>query len=401
METITTSRKSPAWLIVLATLSALGPVSIDLYLPAFSAIKQEFGAGVENSLAAYLFGVAVGQLVYGPVSDRFGRKPPLYVAMALYIGGSLACSFASGMTQLIVARLVQALGGCAGMAIARAVVRDSYEPRHAARAFSTLMMIGAVAPILAPTLGGWIVRMAEWRVVFWVQAAFGLALLLGIYAVLPETRDAARAAPLRFSGALRNYLVLLKDRQFIGNTLIGACAIATIFCYISGAPTVLTETYGISPHDFGWIMSLSGLSFVFANQLNLRRLRRHSPRAILRVAVWMPVLLGGATAIVLSLFALPVALVIALQLGMFVAIGHIVPNVAAEALAQRGEDAGAASALMGSVQSLGSTAAGFAVAAANDGSMRTIAVLMGLSGALMLLVRLTLLAPTKHLEILR
>lgn len=382
--------KPPAWLIVLATLSALGPVSIDLYLPAFSAIKRELGAGVENSLAAYLFGVALGQLIYGPLSDRFGRKPPLYVALSLYVIGSLACSVASGMGQLVAARLVQALGGCAGMVIARAVVRDSYEPRHAARAFSTLMMIGAVAPILAPTVGGWIVRVADWRLLFWVQAIFGAALLLAVYWVLPETRETRHAAPLRVLGVLSNYLLLLKDRQFIGNALIGTCAIAVIFCYISGAPTVLTESYGIAAHDFGWIMSLNGLCFVIANQMNLRRLRRHSPRAILRIAVWLPMLIGLITVAALNLFAVPVMLVIALQLSMFVAIGHIMPNVAAEALAQRGEDAGTASALMGSVQSVGSTLAGVAIAAANDGSMRTIVVLMTVSGALMLLVRLML-----------
>jgi DHA1 family bicyclomycin/chloramphenicol resistance-like MFS transporter len=294
------------------------------------------------------------------------------------------------MTQLVLSRLLQALGGCAGIVIARAVVRDSYEPRNAARVFSTLIMISAAAPILAPTVGGWIVQVGNWRIVFWAQATFGAVLLTAIHFVLPETRQAGHTAPLRVSSTLQNYLVLIKDRHFIGHVLMGTFAVATIFCYISGAPIVLTETYGISAHSFGWIMSLSGLSLVLANQLNIFRLRRHSPRAILRVAVWMPLLLGIFTVTVLSLFALPAAWVVLLQLSTFIAIGHILPNVAAEALAQRGEDAGTASALMGSVQSLGSTAAGFAVAAANDGSMRTIAILMAVCGALMLLVKLTL-----------
>lgn len=377
--------------MLLGALTGLGPVSIDLYLPAFSLIEHELGQGVESTLAAYMFGVAVGQLIYGPVSDRFGRKPPLYVALLLYVVGSMACAFAGGMTQLAIWRFVQALGGCAGIVIARAVVRDRCEPHEAARAFTTLMLITAVAPIVAPVFGGWMVRVAGWRWAFWAQAILGAILLLAIHFILQETH-AGRPHPLRLRSVLLSYRALLHNRRFLGHALIGAGAIATLFCFVAGAPTVFTETYGLSPQHFGWLMALNGLGFVVASQLNLRQLRRQSPAAILRKAVWAPLLLGSGSVLLLSFFAdMHLALIVALQLGMFIAVGHVAPNVAAEALGtQRGENAGTASAFMSSLQSFGSTLAGAAMAAMNDGSLRTLMILMTVGGVCMVVAYLTL-----------
>lgn len=387
--------RSSGWLVLLATMTGLGPVSIDLYLPAFSAIERELGRGVENTLAAYLFGVALGQLVYGPVSDRYGRKPPLYVALILYSLGSIACAFAGGMPQLVMWRFVQALGGCAGIVIARAIVRDRCEPREAARVFSTLMLITAIAPVLAPACGGWLVRVASWRGAFWVQGAIGVLVLGAVHFVLEETHSARRTQTLRLQNVLGDYLSLLKDRQFMGMALIGSFSIGIIFCYVSGAPTVLTGTYGLTAQQFGWLMGLNGVSFVFASQLNVRRLRRHSPAAILRIAVWAPLLLGVGILATLSWFAVSLPVTIALLLSMFIAIGHIAPNIAAEALAHRGENAGTASALLGSLQSVGSTLAGAAMGAMNNGTVARIALLMAIGGALMLLMHLSLVAPRR------
>lgn len=377
-------------------MTGLGPVSIDLYLPAFSWIERDLGKGVENTLASYLFGVAVGQLIYGPMSDRFGRKPPLYVALTLYMLGSVACAFAGSMTQLILWRFVQALGGCAGIVIARAIVRDRCEPQQAARAFSTLMVITAIAPIVAPACGGWLVRIADWRAAFWLQGAIGASVLLAVHFVLEETRDARLAPPLRLQGVVQNYLGLLADRQFMGYALIGSFSIGTIFCYVAGAPTVMTGSYGLSPQQFGWLMGLNGLSFVLATQLNLRRLRTHTPGAILRVAVWAPLSLSLALVVATSLSTLSLALILCLQLSVFMAMGHIAPNIAAEALAHRGENAGTASALLGSLQSMASTLAGVAMGAMNNGTVRNIALLMSIGGLLMVLSHVLLVPRARH-----
>lgn len=362
------------WLLLLGALTGLGPVSIDLYLPAFSLIENDLGQGVENTLAAYMFGVAIGQLFYGPISDRFGRKPPLYVALTLYVLGSLGCALADSMTALILSRLLQALGGCAGVVIARAVVRDCCEAHEAARVFSTLILITAVGPIVSPVLGSFIAAAGSWRTLFHLQAAAGVVLLVLVHFSLKETGQRGSALSLRKVAA--TYADLLRDRSFAGHALLGACAIAVIFCYISIAPTVLTASYGLSSLQLALLMGLNGMSFVVASQFNLYRLRVHSPAAILRVAVWVPVIFAGATLLANLHTPSELWLLVLLQVGIFIGTGHIGPNATAEALAHQGSRAGAASALLGSIQSVGSTLAGFATAFFSQGGVHAMALLM-------------------------
>lgn len=389
--------RSATWLMLLGAMTGLGPISIDLYLPAFSLMKQDLGTGIENTLASYLFGVAIGQLVYGPVSDHFGRKPPLYVALTLYCFASLGCALAGNMEGLVLWRFIQALGGCAGMVIARAVVRDSCEAHEAARVFSTLIMITAVGPIIAPLLGSYITTLGNWHVVFYVQAGFGVGLLVAMHWLLEETHDPKHTHALKISTALRSYLLLLRDRDFVCYSLIGAFAIATIFCYISSAPTVLMVSYGLSPQQLALLMGAGGLSFVVASQFNLRRLRTRSPAQVLKVAVWMPVLFSLGLVLVNFYEATGLWVLIALQLAIFMAIAHIGPNVSAQALAPQGARAGAASALLGSIQSIGSTLAGAATGLFNNGSVRSMALLMFAGAVGMLLShRLLLLTGSKQ-----
>ncbi|RPH50052.1 MAG: Bcr/CflA family efflux MFS transporter, partial [Lysobacterales bacterium] len=249
----TARRRVPGWLMLVAAMTAVGPVSIDMYLPGFRAIESEFGQrGVEGTMAAYLLGVAFGQLFYGPLSDCFGRKAPLYAGFALYSIGALGCALASSMSMLTLARVVQALGGCAGMVIGRAIVRDRSELNEAARAFSTLAMIVALGPLAAPAAGGMVVTAFGWRATFVVQAALGVALLIAMHWVLTESRDRGAASPLSVSTAVRGYGRLLRDRALVGYTLIGAFGMGAMFSYVTGAPTVLTERYALSPQQFGW-----------------------------------------------------------------------------------------------------------------------------------------------------
>ncbi len=362
------------WLLLLGTLTGLGPVSIDLYLPAFTLIESDLGQGIENTLAAYMFGVAIGQLFYGPISDRFGRKPPLYGALILYVLGSLGCALADSMTALTLSRLLQALGGCAGVVIARAVVRDCCEAHEAARVFSTLILITAVGPIVSPLLGSLIATAGSWRTLFHIQAMVGLVLLALVHFALKETGQRGSALSLR--KVVDTYADLLRDRSFAGHALLCACAIAVIFCYISIAPTVLSAAYGLTSFQLALLMGLNGMSFVLGSQFNLHRLRLHSPAAILRIAVWAPVLFAGAT--LLTNWHIPSALwlLVLLQAGIFIGTGHIGPNATAEALAHQGTRAGAASALLGSIQSVGSTLAGFATAIFSSGGVHAMALLM-------------------------
>ncbi|HEY7641908.1 MAG TPA: multidrug effflux MFS transporter [Steroidobacteraceae bacterium] len=367
----------------MAAMAAVGPVSIDMYLPGFPAIEREFGVrGVETTMAAYLVGLAISQLFYGPISDRFGRKPPLYVGFALYALGAAGCALAPSLPALTLLRVVQALGGSAGFVIGRAIVRDRCEPHEAARAFSLLMMIVALGPVLAPAAGGVVVTHLGWRATFVFQAALGLALLAATHFALRESRPESAIAPLNIASVLRTYLRLGTDRTLIGYSLVGGFGMGALFTYVTGAPTVLTLRYGLSAQQFGALIGLNGFAFMTASRLNMIALRTLGPREVLARYVWLPLILGGALFLLTWLLPMPLWAVVALQLSFFVTVGRVTPNVSALALAPHGREAGAASALMGGLQSALAMLSGFAVATFNDGTVSTLAAIMTVGGAL-------------------
>ena len=375
----------PRWLLLVAALAAVGPVSIDMYLPGFPAIEREFGVrGVETTMAAYLVGIAVSQLFYGPISDRFGRKPPLYFGFALYAIGAAGCALAGSMPALTLLRVVQALGGSSGFVIGRAIVRDRCEPHEAARAFSLLMMIVALGPVFAPVAGGFVVTHFGWRATFVFQTALGVALFAATHFLLRESRPASTVKPLNLANVLRTYVRLGKDRLLVGYSLVGGFGMGALFSYVTGAPTVLTHRYDLSPQQFGALIGLNGLAFMTASRLNMIALRTMSPRDVLARYVWMPLVIGVALLALTSLWPIPLWMLVALQLSFFVTVGRVTPHVAALALAPHGAEAGAASALMGALQSALAMAAGFAVATFNDGTVSTLAAIMTAGGALAL-----------------
>lgn len=367
----------PGWLLLIGAMTAVGPVSIDMYLPGFPLIEREFAEqGIERTMASYLLGIAFGQLFYGPISDRFGRKPPLYVGFALYALGALGCAFANSMFMLMSMRVLQALGGCAGMVIARAIVRDRCQPHEAARAFSTLMMIVSLGPIVAPTLGGWVVTAFGWRAVFIFQALLGMSLMIAMHSMMTESRDPAHVVPLNFRQVGRTYVRLLKDRSLVAYSMVGGFSMGALFCYVTGSPTVMTQLYGLSPQQFGWMIGLNGIAFMSASRINMVSLRHRGPAEALARTIWLPVFFGVLLTVLAIWIAMPLWAVIVLQFCFFISAGCVMPNVAALALAPHGREAGVASALMGSLQSVLPTLGGVAVAIFNDGTIRTLALVM-------------------------
>ena len=343
-----------SWLLILGALMAFAPMSIDLYLPGLPAIAAEFGADpsvVQFTLASFFIGMALGQVIHGPLADRYGRKPPLYVGLGLFVLASVGCAFASNITTLILLRFAQAVSGCAGVVIARAVVRDRFDAHTSAKVYSLLILVMGLAPILAPFLGGWILLFASWRAIFLALALFGLACLVGVWRYLPETRPGnAPATGGGIGAALRVYGQLLRDRRFTGYALAGGFTQAGMFAYITGSPHVFIDLYGVPAHHYGWLFGLNAVGLIASSQYNRRLLQHESADSVLRRANRWTVFAGLLllAVAVIGWGGLPVLLV---PLFVYlVSVGFTTPNAMANALAHQGARAGSASALIGTLQ---------------------------------------------------
>jgi len=377
-------------LLILGLLCAFAPMAIDLYLPSFPALAGAFDVSVEQvqtSLAAYFVGLAIGQLIYGPLADRFGRRRPLIVGTCIFAFASLLCAFSPSLHWLIAARFLQALGGCAGMVIYRAVIRDLCNTLESARVFSQLMLVMGVAPMLAPLLGGWLLVAFGWRAVFMVLFAFGLLALLVIWRGLPET-----SAPVRHSprDMLRAYLSVFRDPALVGYGLAGGLGIAGMFAYIAGSPFVFIELYGVAPANYGWLFGINAAGFILMAQLNALLLHRHGPAYWLRRASWLYVVAAGG---LLAMAIVGPEQLWPLFLPLFVAITSqacILPNATACAMAGQGEKAGIASATLGFLQFGVAAASASLVTLFHDGSARPMAaVIFGCALASLLLTWMT------------
>jgi len=369
----------PGWLYLMGALTAIGPISIDMYLPAFPAMSAGLGvpAGdVERTLAAYLIGLAASQVFYGPLADRFGRKPPLYAALGLYIVASLGCALASDVDALAAWRVLQAVGGAAGIVIPRAVIRDHYDTRDAARALSMLMLIMGLAPILAPLVGGQLLAYTGWRSLFGLMAASGAALLAAVAYTMKESLPRDRQVPLSWSNIGRNYLGLLRHGRFLAFALAGGLGMAGMFSYIVGSPRVFIEYYGVAPQHYGLLFGLNAAGLIAGSQFSARLLRRLPPHHLLRTAQRF-LAAAGLAALALTLAGyMNLALLMACIFIYMASQGFVNPNAAALALSGQDGRLGVASALMGTLQLSCGAITGLAISAwQSPGPLPLVAVL--------------------------
>ncbi|MER7013794.1 Bcr/CflA family multidrug efflux MFS transporter [Saccharopolyspora sp. NPDC000359] len=367
------------YVLILGGLSAFGPLAIDMYLPAFPQIAAELGTGapqVQLSLTACTLGLALGQLVAGPLSDTFGRRRPLLVGLVVFTLASLLCAAAPSAYALAGLRLVQGLGGAAGIVIARAVVRDLHSGVQMARFFSLLMLVNGLAPILAPLLGGQLLRVTSWRGVFLALGVIGAVLLVatavGVRETLPEQNR--RAGYL--GGTLRTFRGLLGDRVFVGYSLSAALAFAAMFAYISGSSFVLQDVFGLSPQVFSLVFGINALGIVLVGQLNARLVERARPRRLLAIGLGCNALGGIAVAVSAAAGAGLAGLLPALFL-VVASIGMISPNATALALSGHPETAGSASALLGVMQFSAGALAAPLVGSAGTGTALPMGLVMG------------------------
>jgi DHA1 family bicyclomycin/chloramphenicol resistance-like MFS transporter len=371
-------------ILILGALSAFGPLAIDFYLPGFPAMATYFGTDekhIQLTLAAYFLGLSLGQLAYGPVADRFGRRIPLLVGVSLFTLASLACAFAPNLEWLIGARFVQALGGCAGMVLARAIVSDKCNAVESAKVFSQLMLVMGLAPILAPMLGGVLVNTAGWQAIFLCLTVFSALCLTAVAIGLPESMPADHPRqPL--SGALRQYANLFKDRVFIGHALTGGIAMAGMFSYIAGSPFVFIKLYGVPAEHYGWLFGTNAAGFILVAQVNARMLRKFGPAFLLSRAVWVYLAAG---LIVLGISLLRTEQLWPLLVPLFVclaSLGCIIPNASACAMNGQGRRAGSASALMGFLQFGVAAGAASLVGVLHDGTATPMTLVISLCGVL-------------------
>ena len=348
-----TPRERLQLVLVLGFLIALGPLTIDMYLPALPTITDDLqttAAAVQLTLTGTLGGLALGQLLIGPVSDAVGRRAPLLAGVAVHILASVLCVIAPNLAVLGTLRVLQGLGAAAAAVVAMAIVRDLFSGLAAAKLLSRLMLVMGAAPILAPTLGGITLSWTSWRGVFVVLALFGIAILTVTALALPETLPAERRRNGGVVGTLRDYGRLFADRTYLGLIVVAGLAMAAMFAYVSGSSFVFQEQYGLSEQQFGFVFGAGAIGLITATQLNVRLLQRWTPSQILVSSLAF----GAASGLVLLLFAatgfggLP-GILVPLWL-VLAAAGLALPNAPALALSRHGEAAGTAAALLGAVQ---------------------------------------------------
>ena len=339
--------------IVLGLITAVGPFAIDMYLPALPSIGaslQATPAAVQMSLTVFFIMLGICQLVYGPLSDMFGRKAPIYAGLAIFIIGSIGCAFAPNINVLIGFRVLQSLGACAGMVVPRAVVRDLYTGHDATRLMSLLMLVVSVSPILAPLTGSLIIAAFGWRGIFLALTMAGAIAFLLAAAQLRETREIDDRANSSWASVFAGYGKLLTDADFLGLTLVGAFGVSSFFIYLASGSFVIVSHYGLTPTMFSLCFALNAASFFGFSQLTARMTAKYGLTRVIRVAVSG---LAIAMSIVAILFLAGVDSLALMMIFLFIGygfLGLVLPTTAVLSLENHGAIAGTASALMGALQ---------------------------------------------------
>lgn len=339
--------------LVLGSLTALGPFSIDMYLPGFTGIAKDLNTSVSNvslTLSSYFIGISVGQLLYGPLLDRFGRKKPLYIGLLVYILASLACYFVTSIDYFIVLRFIQAVGSCGASVAAITMVRDLFPVKEIPKVFAKLMLVLGLSPMLAPTIGGYITEDLGWHMVFLILTFMGIAVLLASKFLLksnyiPETSISLKPAPI-----INNFITVLKEPQFYTYAFTGGVAFSGLFTYVASSPVIFMDIYKVDGKVYGWIFAFLSISFIGTSQLNSYLLKNYSSEQLINIGLKLQFLVSivFTVGIYFDWFGLyGIIIMLFLFLGC---LGFCNPNTTALSLAPFEKNAGSASSLMGAVQ---------------------------------------------------
>ncbi len=374
--------RSPATVLLLAALTALGPLATDMYLPALPAIGRALGADageVQLTLSLYMAGFALNQLLCGPLSDRYGRKPVLLAGFAVFAAASVLCALAQSIEVLLLGRFLQSFGGAVGPVLGRAAVRDIYAPQEAGRILAYMSSIMALAPAVAPIAGG-LLLFHGWRSIFVVLAGWGMVMLVLLAFALPEPLPLDRRQSIRPATIFANFRQLLGDRLFIGYTLTSASAFAGLFAFLSGSAFVLIDFFGVAPIEYGFYFAIGVGGFMLGSLSSGRFSRRLGAERLIVVGTAL-VALGGSLMAALAWAELyAVAAIILPYAVLLVGVGILMPLAMAGALANFPHCAGSASSLLGFIQMTGAAVVGALVGQLHDGTPRVMAFAIGLAG---------------------
>jgi len=346
-----TRREHVLTILILGALSTISPFSIDMYLPGFPAIVTDLDTNIQQvtlSLTAYLIGIAVGQLLYGPLLDRYGRRAPMYAGLAVYLAATIGCALSRSIDSLIIMRFFQALGGCAGMVASQTLVRDLFPTNKTAQAFSSLTLVIAVSPMIAPTVGGYITVAFGWQSVFVVLTIVTVIILIAVYFFLPEGRQADPSISLKPRSVVRNFLTVIKEPQFIIYTLAGGIAMSAPFAFIAGSSDVFINVYGINEKQYGWVFAFIASGIIGSSQLNHILLKHFSNSQLVRYPMiyqtFFGIVLVAGTAFGWFNMYSQLAVMFLFVTGQ----GLIGPNCTALSLAPFTRNTGSAASLLGS-----------------------------------------------------
>lgn len=337
-------------ILILGALATISPFSIDMYLPGFPAIADDLDTSIDKvqlSLTSYFVGIAAGQMLYGPLLDRYGRIKPLYIGLAGYVIASIACAFTFSIDALIIARFAQAIGGCVGMVAAQALVRDLFPVNKTAQAFSLITLVIAVSPMIAPTVGGYVSAGIGWHWIFIILAAITALIILAVHLYLPEGKKADASLSLAPSAVLGNFRMVVRNDQYLIYTLAGGLGTAAPFAYIAGSPDVFMNIYGVTEQQYGWIFAGLAIAIIGSTQLNHILLKHYKSEDLVKIALLYQGIAGSIMVACTLYGGLSLMFMLVLMFIFLSGHGIIGPNATALSLAPFSKYAGSAAALLG------------------------------------------------------
>lgn len=388
-NTAITKKKYIKLILILGWLTALGPFSIDMYLPGFAGIAKDLNTSVANvsmTLSSYFIGISAGQLLYGPLLDRFGRKRPLFIGLIVYILASLGCVFVTDIDTFIGLRFVQAVGSCAATVASVSMVRDLFPVKDIPKVFSMLMLVVGLSPMLAPTIGGYITADYGWHTVFFILMCMGIVILIASQIVLPNTYLPDTSISLKPRPIITNFIKIIKEPQFYTYAFAGAIAFSGLFTYVAASPIVFMDIFKVDAKTYGWIFAFMSLSFISASQVNSLLLRKFKSEQMIFGA------LISQTFVVILFLILSINDLLDLygtiiMLFLFLAcLGISNPNTAGLTLAPFARNAGSASALMGAIQLGLGAFVSFAVGIFVDNSVVPMVIIMTITTILAMII---------------